>query len=428
MTKTQDSLLFLTHRLPYPPNKGDKIRSFNLLKHLSSHYRVYLGTFIDDPHDLKYLPKLEKMCQEVHVEVIRPRLRKALSARGLLQGKALSLPYYHHPRLAGWVEKKLASGTITRVLAFSSPMAQYVLDDRYQHLQRFADFVDADSEKWRQYAEHFGWLMRYLHRREGARLLAFEREVAARFESTLFVSEAEANLFRQLAPEVSHKVTHVNNGVDVDFFSPERPYDNPYPAGKLPVVFTGAMDYRANIDAVKWFAEEVFPRVVVQVPSACFYIVGARPTEEVRRLGKLEGVHVTGTVPDIRIYLAHAQFAVAPLRVARGVQNKVLEAMAMAKIVLATPAALEGLEMPEKFYRLNSDDPTVFAARAVKLLTKDDVSRLGEKGHDMVVRNYSWDQAWQQLESLLQSPEYGPQHGVTDLPDGPAIVSAIDAA
>ena len=427
MPGTKDTLLFLTHRLPYPPNKGDKIRSYNLLKHLSSQYRVYLGTFIDDPHDLKYLPKLEQMCHEVHAEVIRPKLRKALSARGLLHGKALSLLYYYHPRLAAWVREKLASDTTTRVLIYSSPMAQYVLDDQYKSMRRIADFVDVDSEKWRQYAEHFGWLMRSLHRREADKLLAFEREVAARFDSTVFVSELEANLFRQLAPEVSRKVTHINNGVDVEFFSPARPYDNPYPSGELPVVFTGAMDYRANIDAVKWFAQEIFPQVIVQVPEACFYIVGARPTEEVRRLGKLEGVRVTGTVPDIRPYLSHARFAVAPLRVARGIQNKVLEAMAMAKMVLATPAAVEGLGMPAEFSRLTSDEPTILAARAVDLLTKGDKRGLGQVGRDFAARAYSWDYAWQRFESLFRALDKEQKYTISDSEDSPDVVATIDA-
>ena len=432
MPGTKESLLFLTHRLPYPPNKGDKIRSFNLLKHLSSRYRVYLGTFIDDPDDLKHVRKLEELCQEVHVEVIRPRLRKLLSARGLLQGKALSLPYYYHPRLAAWVRDKLASDTTTRVLAFSSPMAQYVLDDRYQSLHRIADFVDVDSEKWRQYAENFGWLMRYLYRREGARLLEFEKKVTAEFDHTIFVSEAEARLFHRLAPGSIPKVTHINNGVDVEFFSPERPYVNPYPDGELPMAFTGAMDYRANIDAAQWFAQEIFPRVIEQVPAARFYIVGARPTEEVRRLGKLEGVCVTGTVPDIRPYLFHARFAVAPLRVARGIQNKVLEAMAMAKIVLATPAAIEGLGLPGEFSGMASDVPTVLVARTVELLNGDDKRGLAQKGRDFAVRAYSWDYAWQRFESLMQMP--GTEQGneqeqiAVDSIHGPHIVASTDAA
>jgi sugar transferase (PEP-CTERM/EpsH1 system associated) len=391
--------------MPYPPNKGDKIRSFNLLKQLSTRYRVYLGTFIDDPDDARHVPALRKMCHEVRAEVISSRLRKLLSARGLLRGEALSLPYYRHRRLAAWVRHTLASNPIDRVLIFSSPMAQYVWDERYAPLRRVADFVDVDSEKWRQYSAKQHWPMTWLYRREGEKLLGFERKLAAHFDASFFVTSEEAELFRRLAPEVSERVSFIPNGVDTEFFSPSRHYDNPYPNGELVLVFTGAMDYWANIDAVAWFAREVFPMVFSQVPQARLYVVGARPTEQVHRLAQQKGIRVTGTVRDIRPYLAHAQLAVAPLRVARGVQNKVLEAMAMAIPVLATPAAMEGLQAPRDFQDLITDEPEEFAARAVKLLSGGIPRELGRKGRESVVANCSWDRMWQPLKILLNGAD-----------------------
>ncbi len=397
-----DKLLFLAHRIPYPPNKGDKIRSFNLLKYLSIHYQVYLGTFVENREDLRYLPTLQQLCHEVRVEKIKPKLRKLASLRGLFQRVALSVPYYSHRRLFAWVEEKLASDAINHVFVFSSPMAQYVLDERYQSLRRIADFVDVDSQKWRQYGEQHKWPMSWLYQREGTQLLKFEREVARRFDASVFVSQSEAALFNQLAPEVAEKVSYLSNGVDTEFFSPERRYENPYPDGELPVVFTGAMDYWANGDAATWFAREVFPAIRAQAARARLFVVGAQPTEQVRRLGKLEGVNVTGTVEDIRPYLFHARLAVAPLRIARGLQNKVLEAMAMAKPVLATPAAMEGLMLPLAFTELVSDDPATLAERAVAVLTRGDRSELGRRGREFVEQTYSWERAWQRLDTLLR--------------------------
>src|SRR5450830_1901821 len=186
--------------------------------------------------------------------------------------------------------------------------------------------------------------MSWLYRREGRRLLQYEQQVAAAADVSLFVSRAEAELFRQLAPAAAHKTGFLNNGVDIDYFSPAHRFDNPYPADSQIMVFTGAMDYWPNIDAVQWFAHEVLPAVRQRHPQALFYIVGSRPSAQVLALAALPGVQVTGTVPDIRPYLAHASFAVAPLRIARGIQNKVLEAMAMRMPVLVSAQALEGID------------------------------------------------------------------------------------
>jgi sugar transferase (PEP-CTERM/EpsH1 system associated) len=168
--------------------------------------------------------------------------------------------------------------------------------------------------------------------------------VARDYDASLFVSAPEAELFRTLAPESSAKIGHFSNGVDTDYFSPDTGHANPYAAGERALVFTGAMDYWPNVDAVQWFCDEVFPVLRQRVPDLRFYIVGSRPAPAVQALGQREGVTVTGTVPDVRPYIAHAAVAVAPLRIARGIQNKVLEAMAMATAVVVSPQALEGID------------------------------------------------------------------------------------
>jgi sugar transferase (PEP-CTERM/EpsH1 system associated) len=203
--------------------------------------------------------------------------------------------------------------------------------------------VDVDSEKWTAYAETARFPARAIWAREGRTLLAHERLAAARFDHSLFVSEHEWQRFITLAPETVQRTGWISNGVDFDYFSPERRYPPPFVGEGADIVFTGRMDYRPNIDAVQWFAREVLPVLRRRVPAARFWIVGAAPSSLVRALAELPGVQVTGRVPDTRPYLAAADVVVAPLRIARGIQNKLLEAMAMARPVVATPEAFEGV-------------------------------------------------------------------------------------
>lgn len=397
------SLLFLAHRVPYPPNKGDKIRSFHLLKELTKHYQVYLGAFVDDINDFKHANVLRDLCADICLVGIKSWQRKLKSLSALFTGEALSQPYYRHATMRRWVQRVLHDNSITHVLIYSSPMAQYVLNPGTNGLRRIADLVDVDSEKWREYSQRQRWPLSWVYAREARKLLAFERRIATSFDATVFVSEEEASLFRHLVPESAERITSYYNGVDVEFFSPEADYPNPYKQGEKVIVFTGAMDYWANVDAVSWFAKNIFPQVRKQIPTACFYIVGARPTNAVHRLEETEGVYVTGAVIDIRPYLAHATAAVAPLRIARGIQNKVLEAFAMAKPVIATPAAMIGIRDAESFSDIVTDNTTGLASRAVELLRDGDKHGLGQLGRDIVTRHYTWIHNLEPIRHLLRA-------------------------
>ncbi|MFZ5595324.1 MAG: TIGR03087 family PEP-CTERM/XrtA system glycosyltransferase [Pseudomonadota bacterium] len=393
-----EELLLLVHRIPYPPNKGDKIRSFHILKHLAGRYRVHLGTFVDDAADWQYVPLVREMCGETHFAPLNPRGARLRSLTGLARGEPLSLPYYRNADMQRWVKHLLQSRPIRRVLVFSGAMAQYVMGRDLPDMRRVVDFVDVDSDKWRQYAASKSFPMTAVYRREAARLLDFERRVADAFDASVFVSREEAELFQRLAPESAGRIGYVDNGVDSDYFSPERDYDCPYQANEQVLVFTGAMDYWANVDAVCWFAREVFPRIHERVPQARFYIVGGRPAEAVLELNRLPGVQVTGKVPDVRPYLAHAVAAVAPLRIARGVQNKVLEALAMARPVLATTAAAEGIEGDAGL--LLADDAQMQADLALRLLRGEVAG--SRAGRECVVRRYNWNANLARFERLLE--------------------------
>ncbi|MDB5991198.1 MAG: sugar transferase [Herbaspirillum sp.] len=396
-----EHLLFLVHRMPYPPNKGDKIRSFHLLKHLAQRYHVHLGTFVDDPNDWQFVDTVKKLCRETHFAKLDTRVARVRSLGALVANRALSLDYYRDAGLHAWVENLLAKIAVSRVLVFSSVMAQYALDPRLT--RRIVDFVDVDSDKWKQYSEQKTWLLRWLYRREGRRLLQYERQIARDFDVSLFVSQSEAALFRRLAPCSAKKIGFFNNGVDIDYFSPVHRFENPYPKDQAVIVFTGAMDYWPNVDAVQWFARDIFPLVRARHPDTLFYIVGAKPSAEVRALADLPGVRITGTVADIRPYLAHAQFAVAPLRIARGIQNKVLEAMAMQIPVLVSPQALEGIDAAPGQELMLAANAAAFADAACELLQTN--GALAARARVKMETSYCWRNKLAIVDTLLENKQ-----------------------
>ena len=337
-------VLLLVHRLPYPPNKGDKLRSFNLLKVLSEHYRVSLGAFVDNPGDWEHVDRLQEYCANSCFLPLHRKWATIRSLNGFLLGEPLTFPYYRDDRMRDWV-RSVASGTsLTAAVAYSSGMAQYLAGDEFKDVRRIMDFVDVDSDKWRQYARSKAWPMSAIFTREATKLEQAEIRIAHEFDASIFVSDFELRFFLQLAPDIESKVHTIRLGVDTGFFDPDRDLRSPYESKHKNLVFTGAMDYWANVDAAIWFANEVLPLVARDVPGARFHIVGSNPTEKVKALASDNRINVTGTVADIRPYIAYADVVVAPLRIARGVQTKILEGLAMGRPVVATRGAIEGID------------------------------------------------------------------------------------
>jgi polysaccharide biosynthesis protein PslH len=287
-------------------------------------------------------------------------------------------------------------------------MAQYV--NEMEDIDRLIDFVDVDSDKWNQYADASGSAMAWLYRREAACLLDFERYTASRAIASVFVTQPESALFRRLAGDLISPVITVENGVDANYFASDNvPLPSGWSAGRddpsnHSIVFTGAMDYKPNIDAAAWFSREVLPSIRHQLPGATFWIVGARPTAEVRSLARADEIFVTGTVPEVRPYLAHAGVVVVPMRLARGIQNKALEAMAMgAATVVSTTAAVALNAMPTRDFHL-ADDADSFARAVVELLNDRDARRrLGSAGRAAVLEHYDWSRNLARIDRCFDS-------------------------
>ena len=412
------NLLYLVHRLPYPPNKGDKVRSFHLLKHLAARHDVYLGTFVDDPDDIQHLPTVQAFCAGMSAVPLNPMSARLRSLSALLTGEPLSLAYYRSETLKDWVAEVRGKCPIDATVVFSSAMAQYApTGDTFAQSSLLVDFVDVDSEKWAQYATQRTWPMSWVYAREGRTLLTYERALAARATRSFFVTQKETGLFRRLAPECADQVQAIGNGVDADYFSPDAQRENPFRAGEVPIVFTGAMDYWPNIDAVTWFAAEVLPTLRAQRATLRFVVVGRSPPPVVQALAS-DVITVTGTVADVRPYLQHAAVVVAPMRLARGVQNKILEAMAMARPVVAAAECVSAIDAVAGEEVVAASSAADYVSAIGSLLSDNTRAGLiGTRGRECVVRSYSWDAHLSGIDPFLPRPR-------THAPERPTKVGA----
>jgi sugar transferase (PEP-CTERM/EpsH1 system associated) len=378
-------LLFLAQRLPYPPDKGEKIRAYHDLKYLTQWYDIHLGCLIDDPDDLRHVDMLRGICRDIHVAQVNRRVGRLTSLRGL----------------GRWVRGVLDTIRPAVTFVYSSNMAPYIFGLPNSGT-RVVDLVDVDSEKWRALAETAKGPMRLVYRREWRKIAELERRIAHECDLCAFVSAAEARLFAGQYPDCATRIRGVSNGVDYRYFDPAPNHPVVYDTTRPNYVFTGTMDYPPNTDAVVWFATEILPLVRVALPAAQFHVVGSNPAPEVLKLAQLEGVFVTGRVPDVRPFIAHATACVAPMRIARGIQNKVLEAMAMARPVVLTSGALEGIEADPVTETILADTAEAFAAACWRMATTGDGAAIGAAARLRVIRDYDWDTTLRRFDDILR--------------------------
>jgi polysaccharide biosynthesis protein PslH len=394
-------LLFLTQRLPYPPMKGEKIRPLQILKYLTQWYDVHLGCLIDDPSDAQHIGTIAAMCRDIHVATLNRKVAKLTCLSGLVTGESLSVTFFRDRGLTNWVRNVMENVRPEVIFINSGNMAPYVLD-LLKRETRICDLADVDSEKWRAYADTTKGPMRHVYRREWHKVAALEKRIAYECDVSSFVSEAEASLFKNLVPERAGHIRGVSSGVDHRYFDPAIEHAPVFDTTLPTYVFTGTMDYPPNVDAVVWFATEILPLIRRTVPTAQFYIVGNGPSPEVQRLAQIGGVFVTGRVPDVRPYVAHATAGVAPMRIARGIQNKVLEAMSLGKAVVVTSGALEGIEAEPETDILLADTEAAFAAACCRLAMTNDGPAIGAAARTRIVRDYDWSARLRQFDDLLR--------------------------
>ncbi len=412
------TVLFLVHRIPYPPNRGDRIRSFHILDFLAQRAEVGLAFLSHQRPSAEALQALQQRCSWVGWAIWGRWSRWLRAGWAFAQGKPATEGLFASPKFRRQLRSWLQNHPPDRVLVFCSSMVQYLKLPGLENVRPVVDLVDVDSQKWFDYACLSGGWRRWAYQEEGRRLRKLERWIGQRAAAVLLSAPHEAALYRQIAPEANIQV--ISNGVDVEYFRPEfsgklvsvgthglSGASTSGDGGQARCVFVGALDYQANLDGLTWFCQEVWPLVCRQRPDAQLMVVGSNPTGGVSRLVyQTPGVRLIGPVPDVRPYLAEAEVVVVPLRVARGIQNKVLEGLAMGKPVLASPQALEGLALQPGREAEAAGQPSEWAEKLVRLWA--DPNRrlaLGQAGRRFVETHHQWSQVLQPLAEILALPE-----------------------
>ncbi len=389
------NVVYLCQRVPWPPDRGDRITTWHFLQHLLDRgATVRVGCFAEEDRDAQGVEFLRRRCAAVEAPRLDRRVRKITSLRGLASGEPLTLPFFRSVSLQRAVDSWCATGDVDLVHVYSSSMAQYALRSRAR--ARVMQFAELDSDKWRQYAAVAGPLGRWIYGREARRLLAFEDRVARTFDASLVVSDVERDLFTRCIPGVVPEV--LPNGVDTAHFrSAGDAVREPHT-----LIFTGVMDYEPNVDGVLWFADACWPAVRERHADARLLVVGSKPAPAVVALAQRPGIEVTGRVETTPPWFDRAAVAIAPLRLARGVQNKVLEAMSMGLPVVATPQAAQGLgDVPPGALAV-ADGPAPTIAAVLALL--DDAARAREMGRAAAAwirEQWHWDRMFARYDAIL---------------------------
>lgn len=397
-------ILFLSHRIPFPPDRGDKIRSHHVLARLARIAPVHVATFGEDEFDLAEEQALGSLAASYRL-VRRSKPLSFAGVEALVTGKPVSVTAFHSPALAEYVADILAARPISAIYVFSGQMGQYVPADFQGRV--VVDFVDADSAKFEAYGLKKNGPRGWIDAREGRLLCREEARLALRADVSLLISKGERDLFISRLPDNVRGAVAVEvmpNGIDSDLFAPEAASLDPalQAISGLKVIFTGQMDYAPNIDAALRAMQAIMPLVRKAVPDATFHVVGRNPPQSLLKRHQVDGNFVWGRVEDMRQWLAGSQLALVPLDIARGVQNKVLEAMAMAMPVVLSSGAATGIEAQDGIhFRVGDSDAELASAVIDLLLDADRSAVMGKAARYFITANADWDAALARLPHWL---------------------------
>lgn len=395
-------ILFLAHRLPYPPDKGEKIRSFNILKHLANRHQVHVVCWADGEPELQATEKLKALVPNLYVEPFHSLRQRMRMLRGLFSDKPLSVHHFYADTLRKQIDILLQSIAFDALYVYSSNMAEYVLEANIPI--RLIDFCDLDSEKFKQYAAIHKPPLSWLYRLEGKRLARYEKRVAEKFNHVIFINHGEMHLFDH--GHGNGKASVLSNGVDLhQYFGEALPNGHAIATNDSPaLVFTGTMDYLPNIDAATWFAESVFPKIKSILPGAQFHILGRRPARNIRRLHDPDkAIFVSGYVEDLRTRMQSADVFVAPMRIARGMQTKLLEAMACGVPVVTSPTAAKGIGAWPSREVLVAETEAEYARQVLHVLFNPRVrDGLRKRAFEFIKQKFDWEKNLKQLDTLIQ--------------------------
>lgn len=398
--------LVITQRFPFPPDRGDRIRSYQMLKFLSRRSTVWLACTADEMPTPDQLQHVRQFCDGgVAVHQVGPVSRSVGAATRLVCGRSATQGAFHSRAMHRTLDEWSQFQSFDAAVAYCSSMGPYLNSLRRRPRRVLLDLVDLDSQKWWDYAAASRGWRRWLYRLEAHRVHQLEQRLAQHSDHITLVSQQEVDLFSRQHP--GYPAVALTNGVDTEYFSPTA-----IPAAKVEglkqgtpqFVFAGVLNYQPNTSGIRWFCQEVWPLIRQRWPAAHIDIVGRTPTNEVLALEAISGVRVVGSVPDVRPYTLAADIAIAPLRIARGIQNKVLEGLAMARPVIATPQAATGIDPNPGLLVASSPQQWLEAVETLFASSEGKRDR-GLAGREHVELHYSWDARLQPLEHLLSLGE-----------------------
>ena len=389
-------ILFACHRFPFPPNRGGKIRPFNIIRHLSQKHDVIVASVAHTQEELEEGGGLKEYCAEIYAEVVPEKARWLQAVKALPTATPSSVAYFASSRLCQRINEAARRISFDIVMVHCAFAAQYCLGVSAKF--RLMDFGDLDSGKWLDYSKWHSFPLSWGYYLEGSKLRRYEKQIAAAFDYCTLTTQGELEEFTKLKVDRPHNV--IPNGVDGTYFHP-----NGGPAQAKPVViFLGRMDYYPNIDAVLYFTESVFPIIRAAVPGVEFRIIGSNPSPAVQRLADVPGVVVTGHVPDVRPFLKDAVVSVAPLRMAHGTQNKILESMAMGLPVVTTPEAAKGIQATPGEHILVAGEPDRFAGQVLEILANPQLRlSFANAGREQVNSAHVWSRSMEVLDNIFMA-------------------------
>ena len=387
-------ILLLCHRFPYPPDGGAKIRPFHMIRHLQKSHQVTVASLVRDDEEERAASGLAEYCERYHFERIGKWAARFRMVFNLLTRTPSSMGFFHSPALHKWVRAELARENYDLIITHCSSMAPYV--EHVTDVKKILDFTDMDSQKWLTYVPVQPWPMSWGYKIEGTKLARAEAELARKFDLSTTATAAETETLDGFGTGAASG--WFPNGVDSEYFSPSgEDYDPDL------VVFLGRMDYYPNRECMLRFADDVMPKLQQRRPGTKLRIVGANPPADVRALGDRKGIEVTGSVPDVRPHLLAGALSVAPLTIARGTQNKILEALAAGVPVVSSRLAARGTDAVPGEHLLTADTPDEYCDAILRLL--DDPAereKFSVAGRKRMLSHHSWDAAMERLDQLIQ--------------------------